>query len=92
MRNIFDDLINIIEKDLQVRDKINDMLHRCNRLPYNYQSKIRYDSLIQNVILKELINIMGTRITDIDIELKMEISRIENLEMKTNSQFFKRVR
>ena len=92
MRNNFDDLINIIEKDLQVRDKKNDMLHRYNRLPYNYQSKLRYDSLIQNVILKELINIMGTTITDIDIELKMKISRIENLEMKTNSQFFKRVR
>ena len=31
------------------------MLDRHNRLPYNYQSKIGYDSLIQNVILKELI-------------------------------------
>ena len=52
------------------------------RLPYNYQSKIGYDTLIQNVIVKELINIMGTTITDIDIELKMKISRIENLESK----------
>ena len=49
------------------------MLDRYNRLPYNYQSKIGYDTLIQDVILKELINIMGTTITDIDIELKMKI-------------------
>ena len=74
--------INVIKKDPQVRIKINDMLDRYNRLPSNYQSKIGYDTLIQNVILKELINIMGTTITDLDIELKMKISRIEYLENK----------
>ena len=41
-------------------------------LPYDFQSKIGYNSLIQNVILKELINIMGTIITDLDIQLKMK--------------------
>ena len=40
-------------------------------LPYYFQSKIRYNSLIQNVILKEFIIIMDTMITDLDIELKM---------------------
>ena len=86
-----DDFINVIKKDPKVRIKINDMLDRYNRLPYNYQSKIGYDTLVQNVLLKELINIMGTVITDLDIELKMKISRIEYLESKTNSQIFKRV-
>ena len=52
------------------------------RLPYNYQSKIGYDCLIQNVIPKELINILGTTIIDLDLELKMQISRIEYLENK----------
>ena len=52
------------------------------RLPYNYRSKIGYDCLIQNTILKELINIMATTITDLDIELKMKISIIEYLENK----------
>ena len=52
------------------------------KLPYNYQSKLGYDSLIQNIILKELINIMGTTKTDLDIELKMKISRIEFIENK----------
>ena len=75
-----DDSINVIKKDPQVRIKMNNMIDRYNRLPYNYQSKIGYDSLIQNVILKELINIMGTTITDIEIELKMKISRIKYLE------------
>ena len=61
-----------------------DMLDRYNRLPYKYKSKIGYDNFIQNVILKELTNIMGTIITDLDIELKMEISRIEFLESKNS--------
>ena len=72
------DFINVIKKDPQVRIKINVMLDRYIRLPYNYQSKIGYDSLIQNVILKELLNIMGTTITD--IEIKMKIIRIKYLE------------
>ena len=74
--------IIVIRKDSKVRNKINDMLDRYMRLPYNYQSKIGYDTLIRNVILTELINIMGTTITDLDIELKMKISRIEYLETK----------
>ena len=67
--------VNVIRKDPKVRIKINDLLDRYNRLPYNYQSKIGSDTLIQNVILKELINIMGMTITELDIELKMKISR-----------------
>ena len=56
--------INVIKKDPKVRIKINNMLDRYIKLPYNYQSKIGYDTLIQKVILKELINILGTTITD----------------------------
>ena len=67
--------INVIKRDPQVRIKINDWLDRYNTLLYNYQSKIGYDALIQNVILKEMIKIMGTTITDLDIELKLKISR-----------------
>ena len=78
-----DDFINVIKKDLKVRKKINDTLDRYNRLPYNYQSKIGYESLIQNVILTELIKLMGTTITDLDIKLQMKVSRIEHLESKT---------
>ena len=60
------------------------MLDRFNRLPYKYQLKIGYDSLIQNAVLTELINVMGITITDLDIELKMKISRIKNLETKNS--------
>ena len=67
--------VNVIEKDPQVRIKINDMLARYMRLPYKNQSKIGYDTLIQNVILKELNIIRGTTIRDLDIELKMKISK-----------------
>ena len=35
-----DHFINLIKKDPQIRIKINNMLYRWNRLPYNYQSKI----------------------------------------------------
>ena len=77
-----DAFVNVIGKDPKVRNKIKDMLDRYIRLPYNYQSKIGYDTLLQNVILKELINIKGTIITDLDIELKMKISRTKYLENK----------
>ena len=77
-----DDFIKVIKRDAKIRIKSNNMLDRYDRLPCNYQLKIGCDSLIQNVILKELINIMGTTITDLDIELKMKISRIEYLESK----------
>ena len=53
------------------------MLDRYKRLPLKYQSKIGYDSLIQIVILKKLKSIMGTTITGLDKELKIEISRSE---------------
>ena len=79
-----DRFINVIKEDPQVRIKINDILARCNRLPYNYQSKIGYDTLIQSVILKEMINLMGNTIKDIDIELKMNISGINFLESRNS--------
>ena len=81
-----DAFINVIKKDSKVRVKINNLLDRYNRLPLEYHSKIGYDFLIQNVILKEMINIMGTVITDLDIEFKMKISRFNYLE----SRFFQR--
>ena len=68
--------IKVFKKDPQMRDKINNMLDRYNRLPYKYQSKIRYDTLIQNVVRKELIKILSSTLIDIDIELKMKTSRI----------------
>ena len=77
-----EDFINVIKKDPKVRIKINDMLDRYNMLPYNYQSKIGYDTLIQNVILEELINMMGSAIIDLDIEIKMKITRLKYLESK----------
>ena len=49
---------------------------------YHHQSKIGYDTLIQNVILKELINIKVTTITDLDIEIKKKNSRKKYLEIK----------
>ena len=72
--------VKVIRKDPKVRIKTNDMLDRYIRLPYNYQSRIGYDTLIQNVILEELINIMSTTKPDLDIELKMKINRLKYLE------------
>ena len=74
--------IIVIKKDPKVRIIIINMLDRYMSLPYIYRSRIGYDSLIQNVILKELINIMSTTITDLDIELKMKISRRKYLETR----------
>ena len=83
MTNTYNDFVNVIRNDPKVRNKIKDMLDRYNRLPPKYQSIIGYDCLIQNFILKDLINIMGAAITDLDIELKMKFSRINFLESKS---------
>ena len=77
-----DDFVKVNKKDPQIRIKINAMLDRYNRLPYNYQPKIGSDTLIQNVIPKDFIIVMGSSLTDLDIELKMKFSRIEYLEIK----------
>ena len=72
--------INVIKKDLFVCMKINVMSDRYNRLTYDHKIEIVYDNLIQNNILKELINIMSIMISDLEMELKMKISRIKYLE------------
>ena len=66
----------------KVQIKIKDMLHIYNRLPYDYQSKIGYDTLIQKVIFKEIINIVVATIVDIDTALKMKIKRTKYLESR----------
>ena len=65
-----------------MQNKTNIMLDRYTSLPYDFQSKIGYTSLIQNVILKELINIMAMTINDLDIKIKVKISRIKFLEKR----------
>ena len=75
-----DDFVNVIEKGPKARNEINVMLDSYITLPYDFQSKIGYISLIQNVIQKELINITGMTINDLDIELNMKVSRIEYLK------------
>ena len=72
MTNVFGDFIKVIKKDPRVLNNINIMLDRYMSLPYDFQSRIRYNSLIQNVILKELINKLATMITDLDIESKLK--------------------
>ena len=64
--------INIIKKDPFVCMKINNMLDRYNRLTYDHKLEIAYDNLIQNVVLKELINIMSVMLSDLDMEIKNE--------------------
>ena len=80
--NVFEAFVNVNKKDPLVCMKTNNMLDRYNRLTYDHKIEIVYDNLIQNIILKELINIMSIMISDLDMELKMKISRIEYLEKK----------
>ena len=75
-----DAFVNVIKKDPLVCMKINNMLDRYNRLSYDHKIDIVYDNLIQNIILKELIKIMSIMISDLDMELKMKISRVKYLE------------
>ena len=81
--NNYDDFINVGKWDPKVQIKIKDISDKYKRLHYNYQSnKLEYDSLIRNVILKEIINLMGNILVGLDMELKMKISRLENLESR----------
>ena len=80
--NNYDDFIKVIKRGPIVQIKIRDILDTYKRLYYNYQSKIGYGSLIQNVIIKKIINLMGNILIDFDMELKMKISRIEKLESR----------
>ena len=77
-----DAFVNVVRKDPKVRIKINATLDRYMREPDKYRSEICYNCLIQKIILKEFIIIMGTTITDLDIELKMRNSRTKYLENK----------
>ena len=79
-----DDFINVFKRDPKLQITKRNILDKCNNLPLNCQSKIGYDSLIQNVILKKMINLMITIIVDIDIELKMKISRLKYHENKNS--------
>ena len=74
--------VNVIKKNPQVQMRKKDIIDKYKKLPYNYQSKIGYDTLIQNVLLKKIKNLLGTTIVNIDIELKMKISRITYLESR----------
>ena len=79
-----DAFVNVLKKDPFVCIKINNMLDRYNRLTYDRKIEIVYDNLIQNIILKELINIMSLVIRDLDMELRLKISRIEYLENRNS--------
>ena len=68
--------IKEIKKDPRVQNNINIMLDRYMSLPYDFQSRIGYNSLIENVILKEVINILTMTINDLDIELKISSNKI----------------
>ena len=67
-----DDFIKAIKKDQRICKNINIMLDRYMSLPYEFQSKIGYNSLIQNIILKELINVLSVLIIDLDTQLKIK--------------------
>ena len=73
-----EDFIKVIKKDPNVQNKINIMLDRYMSLPYDFRSKIGCNSLIQNFIHKEFIDIMDNMITDLEVELKMEIYEQNN--------------
>ena len=38
--------VNVIKRDPKVQTMLKDMLDKNNRLPFNYQSKIGYDTLV----------------------------------------------
>ena len=81
--NWMNHFIKVIKRDPQVKTKTKGVLDMCINLPPNYQSsKIGYDSLIQNVIVEEMLSLMSATIEDIDIESKMKIGKGNNSESR----------
>ena len=78
-----DDFRNVNKRDSKVQTKTKKIC-QINIINYHLiiDRKKEYDTLIQNVILREVMNLMGITIVDIDIELKMKSSRIEYLESR----------
>ena len=74
--------INVSKKDPQVQKEIKGMLEKYEKLSLNFQSKIGYDTLIQNAILKEIKILLAATLLDIYMELKMKISKMKDLETK----------
>ena len=70
-----ENFIKAIKKDKRICNNINIMLDRYMSLPSEFRSRIGYNSLIQNVILKELINMLCLIIVDLAIELKIKKSK-----------------
>ena len=77
-----DDSITVINRYSKVQMKIKEMLDNYIKLPITYQSTVGFDILIQNVIRKEIINLMGTTIVDLDIEFKFNNNRIKHFESR----------
>ena len=55
--------------------KVKDLLGNVFEISLNYQSK--FCTLVQSVILKDLINLMSNTLVDLDIEIRMKFSRIK---------------
>ena len=74
--------MNVTKRDPEKQINIRAILDKNIKLPYTYQSKVQYDSLIQNIILKEITNLLGSTILNSDRKLKMKISRMKYLECR----------
>ena len=61
-----DNFIKAVKKDPKICNNINIMLDRYMSPPCEFRSRIGYNSLIQNVILKELINMLSLIIAELD--------------------------
>ena len=73
-------ILNVITKDPQVQIRKKDMLDKYFKLSLHHQSKIEFDTVIQKVIFKEIINIMGITLVVEVIETRLKLSRIKHLE------------
>ena len=74
--------ITVVERDPQIQVEIKDILDKYNKFSLIYHSKVGYENLIQKVILEELKHLMSIKILDIDIEIKVKISRLKYLESR----------
>ena len=76
------DFIEFIQKDTKIQNDISNIVDIYNNQSYATKSILGKNALIQSIIYKEAINIMGDTINDMDIEIEQKDNKISFLENK----------
>ena len=76
------EVLEIIKKDNNIQNEISQTIKKYNKQSFSTRSQRGQKALIQCKVFKQAINIMGEKISDIDIELEQKDNKINFSEDK----------